>query len=81
MNPEEVIAHEKLLQDLTEKAMKRFMKGLDADLDDQPLPEVVPTLVRKFKSAIKEVYEPVKLSNQEGMLECIEDPKGNCIWD
>ena len=54
------------------------MKGLNADPDDQPLPEVMPTLVKQFKRAIQEVYDPVKQANCEGVMECIEDLESNC---
>ena len=57
------------------------MKGLNADPDDQPLPEVMPTLVKDFKKAIMKVHDLVKWANHEGVMECIKDPEANCIWD
>ena len=42
LNPQEAIAHEKHLQALVKMALKWFMKGLNAEPDDEPLPEVMP---------------------------------------
>ena len=81
LNPQEAVAHEKHLQDLVKKALRQFMKGLNADPDDQPLPEVMLTLVKDFKKAIMKVHDLVKQANHEGVMECIKDPEANCIWD
>ena len=55
------------------------MKGLDADPDNQPLSEVMLTLVKDFKKVIMKVHDPVKWANNEGVMECIKDPEANCI--
>ena len=81
LNPQEAVALKKHLHDLVKKALKWFMKGLDADPDDQSLSEVMPTLVKDFKKAIMKVHNLVKWANHEGVMECIKDPKANCIWD
>ena len=60
LNPQEVITHERHLHDLAKNVLKWFMKGLNADPDDQPLPEMMLTLVKQFKRAIQEVYDLVR---------------------
>ena len=81
LNPQEAIAHEKHLHTLVKMTLKWFMKGLNAKPDDEPLPEVMPTLIQKFKRAIKEVCDMVKWTNHMEVKEAIEDPEGACIWD
>ena len=53
LNPQEAIAHEKHLHALVKTTLKWFMKGLHTEPDDEPLPEVMPTLIQKFKRAIE----------------------------
>ena len=58
LNPQEAVAHKKHLHALVKMALKAwFMKGLNAEPDDEPLPEVMLTLIQKFKRAIKEVSD------------------------
>ena len=81
LNPQEAIAHEKHLQTLVKMALKRFMKGLNAEPDDIPLPKVMLTLIQKFKRSIKGVCDMVRWANHMEVKEAIEDPGGACIWD
>ena len=57
------------------------MKDLNAKPDDEPLPEVMPTLIQNFKTAIKGVCDMVRWANHMEVREAIEDPEGPCIWD
>ena len=81
LNPQEAVTHEKHLHDLVKKPLKWFIKELNADPDDQPLSEVMLTLFKDFKMAIMKVHDLVKWANHEGVMEYIEDPEENCIWD
>ena len=53
----EAVAHKKKLHSITEAALKRFQKGLNADPDDKILKEVYPDMIHEFKTNVKQVYD------------------------
>ena len=57
------------------------MKGLNAEPEDKPLPEVMPMLIQNFKRAVKGVCDMVRWAKHMEVREAIEDPEGACIWD
>ena len=80
-NVMEAVAHEKQLHSIMEAALKRFQKGLNANPDDKILKEVYPNMILKFKATIKQVYNPMCRANRGEILNCVEDPEAECIWN
>ena len=77
----EAVAHEKQLHSIMKAALKRFQKGLNADPDDKILKEVYPNMIYEFKTTIRQVYNPVHRANRGKILNCVEDPEAECIWN
>ena len=80
-NVMEAVAHEKQLHSITEAALKWFQKGLNANPDDKILKEVYPNMICEFKATVKQVYNPVHRANRGEILNCVEDPEAECVWN
>ena len=63
-----------------EAALKCLQKGSDAR-EDMELKDVMPNLVRHFKTKIKILFEPAEKANRTAVLESISDAEAHCIWD
>ena len=77
-NKEEAITYEKCLRDLTERVIHQLQEGLNAE---PPLVEVMPTLIRDFKTMVAEMYDPVCCTNRKEVWNSIKDLKRKCLWD
>ena len=53
------MVHKKKVWNITEAALKRFQKGLNADPNDKILKDVYPDMIHEFKTIIKQVYDAV----------------------
>ena len=70
-NPAEAIAYEKNLRKLAETALKKLQEDPDTEGGNEDLDTVMPQLIRDFKDAFSEMYQPVEklLHSHACMLE------------
>ena len=78
INKEEAIAYEKHLRGLTETVIRWLQEGLSTE---PPLAEVMPTLIREFKTMVAKMYDLVHHASRKEIWNSIRDPKGKCLWD
>ena len=80
-NSKEAIKYEKDLHATTEAAIKCLQKGNAASKDEVELKDVMPNLIKHFKSKMKIIFEPAGKVNRWAVLESISDTEAHCIWD
>ena len=62
-----------------EAALKHLQKGSDA-AEDVELKDVMPNLIKHFKTKMKILFEPAEKANRMAVLESISDAEAHCIW-
>ena len=80
-NSKETIKYEKDLHAVTEAAIKCLQKDHDTAADDIELKDIMPNLIRHFKTKMKIMFEPTEKSNRKVVLESINDAEARCVWD
>ena len=65
----------------SQRVVHQLQEGLNADPGEPLLAEVMPTLIRDFKTMIAKMYDPVHHANKKEVWKSIEDPEGKCLWD
>ena len=79
-NPKEAIKYEKDLCTAMEVALKCLQKGSDT-AEDVELKDIMPNLIRHFKTKMKIFFTPAEKANRTAVLESISDAEAHCIWD
>ena len=79
-NSKEAIKYEKDLCAVMEAALKHLQKGSDA-AEDMELKDVMPNLIKHFKTKMKIFFKPAEKANRMAVLESISDAEAHCIWD
>ena len=79
-NSNEAIEYEKDLCAAMEAALKHLQKGSDA-AEDMELKDIMPNLIKQFKTKMKILFKPAEKANRMAVLESISDAEAHCIWD
>ena len=79
-NSKEAIEYEKDLCTAMEVALKHLQKGPDA-AEDMELKDIMPNLIRHFKTKMKILFKPAEKANRTAVLESISYAEAHCIWD
>ena len=79
-NSKEAIEYEKDLCAAMEAALKCLQKGPDA-AEDVELKDIMPNLIRHFKTKMKILFKPAEKANRTAVLESISNAEAHCIWD
>ena len=79
-NSKEAIKYEKDLCAAMEAALKHLQKGSDAT-EDVELKDIMPNLIKHFKTKMKILFEPAEKANRMAVLESISNAEAQCIWD
>ena len=79
-NSKEAIEYEKDLCAAMETALKCLQKGSDA-AEDVELKDVMPNLIKHFKTKMKILFKLAEKANRTVALESISDAEAHCIWD
>ena len=79
-NPKEAIKYEKNLHAAMEAALKHLQKGSDVT-EDVEMKDVMPNLIRDFKTKMKILFKPAEKANRTVVLESISNAEAHCIWD